>query len=1163
MVDQTVTIDTKDSVNSVQLSDKYDLTQGTALMTGIQALVRLPIDRKRLDEKIGINTAGFISGYRGSPLGGYDQQLRAAQKWLDENDIKFWEGLNEDIGATAVWGSQQLGLFPGAKFDGIFGLWYGKAPGVDRTGDAFKHANFAGSSPNGGVLAVIGDDHNCKSSTLPSQSEFAMQDAEIPVLNPHSIQDVLDLGIHGWAISRFAGTWVGLVALADTMDSSTVCNISLNRFKFKTPQFDLPNDGVHLRRGDSPLEKELRMRQIKLPAVQAYVRANRLDKVVLGSEKPKTGIIATGQALQDVFEALSAIGLSSQQASDLGLTIYKVAMPWPLEPEGIKNFCDGLESVLVVEHKRPLIESQLRSALYELPDSKRPLIEGKFDREGHPLLSQVASITIPEIAEAIVNRLPSDWDTSKAKHYFERLQQTGRSALNNTSELVRSPWYCSGCPHNTSTVVPKDSRALAGIGCHYMANFMPERNTDMTSQMGGEGLAWMGQYWATDEPHVFVNLGDGTYSHSGSLAIRAAVTSGANMTYKILYNDAVAMTGGQQVESGQTPVQIAQQIEGEGVETIVIVTEDITRYANAKGLPRRVRIFDRVRMDEVQDILRKTPGVSVMIYDQICATEKRRRTKRGLRKPDNVRVFINQEVCEGCGDCSVKSNCLSVEPVDTLFGRKRRINQSTCNTDVSCVRGFCPSFITVQDSTPAKESRPEIEIDETAIPRPNPLRLDQPYNLIFTGVGGTGVTTVAAVLAMAAHVDGIAATSLDMTGLAQKGGPVISHVRFAKKSSEIFTSRVPPSSADLVIACDLVVAAGADALSMMNSETTTTFVNSDVTPTSEFIQNRSKRFESDVLSGRIRKQVANFGSVNAEALALTYFKDAIYTNMVMLGFAWQNGNVPVSYEALEHAITLNGVKVQDNLMAFNVGRIAANSPEKLLTANSPRGQVEHKTLDELIEHRYQRLVLYQDTAYADLYRDTVDKVRKAEKSASLGENLTRAVATYAYKVMAYKDEYEVARLHSDGQFMQQVRQRFTGGKINFHLAPPLMAAKDRNGHLVKKPFGQWMLVVFKFMAKLKFLRGTKYDIFGWTTERKMERNLRDQYLADIDKLCENLNAKNHALAVLIAHVPDEIRGFGHVKEEAVEKAKLRTDELWNGWPKGKIPHETTTLLKAA
>ncbi|MEO0713042.1 MAG: indolepyruvate ferredoxin oxidoreductase family protein, partial [Pseudomonadota bacterium] len=754
----------------VTLNDKYDLVEGKAFMTGIQALVRLPIDQKRLDLQAGLNTAGFISGYRGSPLGGYDQQLRAAQKWLDAHDVKFWEGLNEDLGATAVWGSQQLGLFPGANYDGLFGIWYGKAPGVDRTGDVFKHANAAGASKLGGVLAIVGDDHNCKSSTLPSQSEYAMQDAEVPVLNPASIQDVLDYGVHGWAMSRFSGAWTGIVALADTMDSGAVVDVSLDRLVFNAPDISLPEDGVHMRRGDNPLDKEARLRRYKLPAAQAYVRANGLDRVILPSPKPRVGIVVTGQAARDVFEALAGIGLTPEDAGALGLTIYKVAMPWPLEPQGIRAFCEGLEQVLVIEHKRPLIEDQLRAALYDLPDRKRPLIEGKRDKTGAPLLSDVASIPVPEIARALMDRIPGKWDMARADMYFERVGRSGDGARSNASETVRTPHYCSGCPHNTSTVVPEGSRALAGIGCHYMANFMPDRNTDMTSQMGGEGIAWVGQHWATDEGHVFVNLGDGTYSHSGSLAIRAAVTSGANMTYKILYNDAVAMTGGQHVESGQTPAQIAQQVEGEGVKTIVIVTEDVTRYANAKGLPRRVKIFDRDRLDEVQTMLRNTPGVSVMIYDQICATEKRRRSKRGLRKPDDVRVFINQDVCEGCGDCSVKSNCLSVEPVETEFGRKRRINQSTCNTDISCVKGFCPSFVTVHGSTPTAADKPRPEFDASALPLPEPVGLAKPFNLVFTGVGGTGVTTVAAVLAMAAHVDGNAASSLDMTGLAQKGG---------------------------------------------------------------------------------------------------------------------------------------------------------------------------------------------------------------------------------------------------------------------------------------------------------------------------------------------------------------------------------------------------------
>ncbi|MBR9808076.1 MAG: indolepyruvate ferredoxin oxidoreductase family protein [Alphaproteobacteria bacterium] len=1146
----------------VTLDDKYDLVEGKAFMTGIQALVRLPLDRKRLDLGMGLNTAGFISGYRGSPLGGYDQQLRAAQKWLDTYDIKFWEGLNEDLGATAVWGSQQLGLFPGARYDGLFGIWYGKAPGVDRTGDVFKHANAAGASKHGGVISIIGDDHNCKSSTLPSQSEFAMQDAEIPVLNPASIQDVLDYGIHGWAMSRFSGAWTGLVALADTMDSGAVVSVDLDRFTFVTPDFALPEDGVHMRRGDSPLDKERRLRQVKLPAAQAYVRANQLDQIILPSPKPRIGVIVTGQAARDVFEALAALGLSPQDAGRLGLSIYKVAMPWPLEPEGVRAFCRGLERVVVIEHKRPLIEDQLRSALYDLPDGQRPSIEGKRDREGKPLLSDIASISIPEMAGALMKIMPEGWDTSRADAYFDRVGRAGEAARTNASPTIRTPHYCSGCPHNTSTVVPEGSRAMAGIGCHYMANFMPDRKTDMTSQMGGEGIAWVGQHWATDEGHVFVNLGDGTYSHSGSLAIRAAVTSGANMTYKILYNDAVAMTGGQHVESGQTPAQIAQQVEAEGVETIVIVTEDPTRYANVADLPRRVKIYDREDLDDVQDMLRKTKGVSVMIYDQICATEKRRRSKRGLRAPDRTRVVINTEVCEGCGDCSIKSNCLSVEPVETELGRKRRINQSTCNTDLSCLRGFCPSFVTIQDGEPAWEDQPRPVFDDAGLPLPETPSLSEPWNVLFTGVGGTGVTTVAAVLAMAAHVDGHAASSLDMTGLAQKGGPVLSHIRFAREPEMISTGRVPPASADLIIACDLVVAAGGDAINMMDVGRTAAYANSDVTPTSEFIRDRSKRFESDLLASRVKRQARDFAAFDAEALAVGYLHDAIYTNMIMVGYSWQKGQVPVSLRALYRAIRLNGTKVQDNMSAFNIGRIAAADPQRLEQQHDPRGHLEPKTLDQLVDDRADRLTKYQDAAYAEKYRSIVAQVRAAEHGAGLGDKLTRAAATYAYKVMAYKDEYEVARLYTDGSFADYVAKQFKGGKMRLMLAPPILAKKDAQGHLQKKHFGAWMLTVFKLMAKFKGLRGTKFDPFGYTEERKMERQIRDDYLTGLARIAQELTAKNHELAIALAEIPDDIRGYGHVKDAAVETAKTKEAELWTNWPEGKLPSEKTTLISA-
>ena len=1146
----------------VTLDDKYDLVEGKAYMTGIQALVRLPLDRKRLDQGAGHNTAGFISGYRGSPLGGYDQQLRAAQKWLDAHDIKFWEGLNEDLGATAVWGSQQLGLFPGANYDGLFGIWYGKAPGVDRTGDVFKHANAAGTSALGGVLAIVGDDHNCKSSTLPSQSEFAMQDAEIPVLNPASIQDVLDYGIHGWEMSRFSGAWAGLVALADTMDSGSVVNVDFSRFNIVRPEMTLPEEGVHMRRGDNPLLKEQRLRQVKLPAAQAYVRANRLDRVILPSPKPRVGVIVTGQAARDVFEALAALGIDPQEAGRLGLSVYKVAMPWPLEPEGVREFCAGLERVVVIEHKRPLIEDQLRSALYTLPDGQRPAVEGKFDRDGNRLLSDIASISIPEMAAALMRVMPDGWDTSRAEAYFDRVGRAGEAARTNASPTVRTPHFCSGCPHNTSTVVPEGSRALAGIGCHYMANFMPDRHTDMTSQMGGEGIAWVGQHWATDEPHVFVNLGDGTYSHSGSLAIRAAVTSGANMTYKILYNDAVAMTGGQHVESGQTPAQIAQQVRAEGVKTIVIVTEDPTRYANVKGLPSGVKIYDRADLEEVQLRLRETPGVSVIIYDQICATEKRRRAKRGLRAPDRTRVIINTEVCEGCGDCSVKSNCLSVEPVETDLGRKRRINQSTCNTDLSCLKGFCPSFVTITDGEPAWEDQPRPAFSTDGLPLPETPPLTQPFNVLFTGVGGTGVTTVAAVLAMAAHVDGHAASSLDMTGLAQKGGPVLSHIRFAREPDMISTGRVPPASADVVIACDLVVAAGGDALNLMDAGRTAAYANTDVTPTSEFIRDRSKRFESDLLSARVKRQSSEFDAFDAEALAVGYLHDAIYTNMIMAGFAWQKGKLPVSLRALYRAIRLNGTKVDDNMAAFNIGRIAAADPERLIEQEDPRGEAREQTLDELIEDRAARLTAYQNAAYAATYRDVVARVRAAEDAAGLGEKLTRAAAFYAYKVMAYKDEYEVARLFTDGSFAKQLASQFKGGKLRFWLAAPLIAKKDSHGHLEKKHFGPWMMLGFKLLTRFKGLRGTRLDLFGYTEERRHERKLRDDYLAGLERIASELTDKNHELAIAITRVPDDIRGFGHVKDAALQAAKVKEAELWAGWPEGKLPVAKTTLIAA-
>ncbi len=1135
----------------ISLDDKYLLESGRAFMTGIQALVRLPLDRKRLDRKHGLNTAGFISGYRGSPLGGYDQQLVAAKKLLDAHDVKLWEGLNEDLGATAVWGSQQTHLFPGAKFDGVFGIWYGKAPGVDRTGDVFKHANMAGTDPKGGVLALCGDDPNAKSSTIACQSEFAMIDAEMPVFAPATIQEVLDYGMIGWELSRYSGLWASMICLADTMDSGAVVEVGLDRYRVVRPSdFVMPEGGLGIRIGDQPLVKEARLRHFKIPAAQAFVRANGLDRALLTGKQKKLGVIVAGQASRDVYEALGAMGVSPEQAAELGVSIFKVAMTWPLEPTAIREFCRGFERVLVVEHKRSVIEQQLKDVLYHLPDNERPIVEGKRDRDGALLLSEIASLATADIAAALVARMPDGPHRARAEQYFTKVRGAQQAVAGMNQINTRKPHFCSGCPHNTSTTLPEGSRALAGIGCHYMATFSPERRTDMHTQMGGEGTPWIGQSPFTDEKHVFVNLGDGTYSHSGSLTIRAAISGKVNATYKILYNDAVAMTGGQHVESGLTVAQIARQVEAEGVKTIVIVADDTTRYASVSDLPEGTRIFDRRKLEEVQIELRETPGVSVLIYDQVCATEKRRRIKRGKMEAPTKRVFINQSVCEGCGDCSVKSNCLSVEPVETEYGRKRQINQSTCNTDYSCIEGFCPSFVTVTGGDRKSDAeRSPAKFDVSGLPEPKLPELGhEAWNLVFAGVGGTGVTTVAAVLAMAAHVDGKASQTLDMTGLAQKGGPVLSHVRFALNPDDIKAGKTPPASADVIIACDLVVASSGDALVMFDKGRTSVVANHDVTPTKEIIDNRNVRFDPDLLTARVRSRAKRFAATNAEALAEHYFGDAIYTNMIMLGMAYQNGLIPVSEAAIHEANRLNKVKVKENAAAFDLGRIAAANPDVVQAAAPKRPEVELLKLDELIARRSEMLKAYQNAAYADLYQARVARVRAAESNLGLGEQLTYAAATYLAKVMAYKDEYEVARLYTRPEYKQAVEDTFgKDAKLTFLMAPPMISKKNYKGELIKSSFGPWMMTGFKILKSLKGLRGGTFDIFGKTEERKMERRLRDEYLARLEMLASGLTPEKHALAVEIASLPDEIRGYGHVKEKAVGVAEKKLASLMGKW----------------
>jgi indolepyruvate ferredoxin oxidoreductase len=1136
----------------VTLDDKFLLTEGRVFITGVQALLRVLIDQHRLDAAAGLNTAGFVSGYRGSPLGGVDQQAHRAQKHLDAANIVFKEGVNEDLAATAVWGSQQANLYPGARYDGVYGMWYGKAPGVDRTGDAFKHANFAGVWPKGGVLAVAGDDHNCKSSTLPSQSEFAFQDFEMPVLSPADVQEVLDYGLLGYQLSRFSGLWVGLIAVADTMDSGVTIDVSLDRHRFVLPEnFRLPVGGLGIRLKDQPLDKERRLRTQKLPAALAFARANRIDKVMWGASRPRLGIVCQGQAYKDVIEAFSAMGISREQAADLGVAIYKVGMPWPLEPAGIKNFAAGLETLMVIEHKRPLIETQARAALYDLPAHARPRIIGKTDEHGGPLLSDIASLSVAEIALAIADRLPPGPHMDRVHDYLARVSAASMAAVTLSADQQRKPFFCSGCPHNSSTRLPEGSRALAGIGCHYMASFN-DPSTDLTSHMGGEGLSWMGASPFTDERHVFVNLGDGTYNHSGSLAIRGSIAGKSNITYKLLFNDAVAMTGGQAAESGFTPAQITRQLASEGVAKIVIVAAEPERYASVTDLAPGVGVKPRSELMKVQRELREVPGVTVLLYDQVCATEKRRRRKRGKMDAAPMRVMINPLVCEGCGDCSRTSHCVSVEPLNTEFGRKRKINQSSCNQDYTCLEGFCPSFITLEGAeNPHREHMPALTADST--PLPTFASLEGVQNILFTGVGGTGVTTVASILAMAAHVDGRAASVVDMTGLAQKGGAVFSHVRIGESEESVVGGRVPAASANVLIACDLLSAAGADALSLYAKDRTVALGNDDFAPTADFVTDRDVRFDADAQGARLRAAVKSYDELPAQSLAVEQLGDAIYANMIMLGFAWQKGVVPVSSRALYRAIRLNGVDAEANLQAFELGRKAAFDPQSRGKREDDVPTPETIPLDELIAGRARELNAYQSAAYARRYLDRVERVRAAE--GPLGSTaLTRAVAVNLFKLMAYKDEYEVARLYTDGRFAAYRDETFRGGKAKVWLSPPLLSPKGPDGKPKKIAFGGWMLdAAFPLLAKLKGLRGGPLDLFGHSAERRMERGLIADYEAGVDRLVAELSPERLALAAQIAAVPQQIRGFGHVKDASVGPAKAEEKRLWSQWEKTAAP----------
>jgi len=1137
----------------VDLEDKYTRSDGRVFLNGTQALVRLALEQRRRDQAQGLNTAGYVTGYRGSPLGGMDREFGRAGAILQDHNVKFHPAVNEDLAATALWGSQQVGMFQGAKHDGVFGIWYGKGPGVDRSGDVFRHANMAGTAPNGGVLALAGDDPACKSSTVPSQSEHALIDANIPVFHPANLQEVMEYGLYGWAMSRFAGVWVGMKCITDNVDTSASIEIDPDWPDIILPEdFEMPPGGLHIRWPDPPPDQEVRLHRHKVYAALAFARANGLDKVVLDSPKPRFGIVSTGKSHLDVMQALDDLGIDDEAARAIGLRVMKVAMPWPLEKEGMRAFAEGLEEILVVEEKRAVIENQLKEQLYNWRADVRPKVVGKFDEHGEWILPSAGELTPARIARAIAKRLEPFHQSDSIETRLRFLDEKERQLTERQPGIQRIPYFCSGCPHSTSTKVPEGSRGVAGIGCHYMAIWM-DRDTETFTHMGGEGANWIGQAPFTETEHVFVNIGDGTYFHSGILALRALVAAKVNITFKVLYNDAVAMTGGQPMDGPLDVARISRQAAAEGAQRIAVVTDEPGKYPSGTDFAPGTSIDHRHDLDRVQRELRNIKGVSVLIYDQTCAAEKRRRRKRGTFPNPPKRAFINDAVCEGCGDCGVASNCVSITPVETELGRKRAIDQSSCNKDFTCVDGFCPSFVTVHDAEPRKgEATQGLSADHPfpVLPDPDLPSTAEPYGMIVTGIGGTGVVTIGALIGMAAHMMGKGITVLDVAGLAQKNGTVFSHLRIADRQEDVHAVRIAAGGAELLLGCDMVTAAEFDTLAKLESGRSRAVVNGQRTMTAEFTQDPDLAFPEQKLHQAIEAAAGDGRAefVDASRLGLALLGDAIAANVFLVGYAFQQGLVPVSAEALEAAIDLNGIAPAFNKQAFLWGRRAAHDPDAVarLVGPAPEDAAEPPKVEEFISRRITDLKAYQNAAYAERYRALVAKVREAEIRAAPGrDDLTQAVARGLFKLMAYKDEYEVARLYTDGRFKRVLAEKFEpGARLSFHLAPPLIAERDpASGHLRKREYGAWVMTAFRLLATLKGLRGTPFDPFGRSAERRRERELIGEYENVLAELLAGLDAGNHGLAADIASLPESMRGFGHVKDANVDQAQAREAEL--------------------
>jgi len=1130
-------------LDNYELLDRYRRESGRVFLTGTQALVRIPLMQRTMDRAAGLNTAGFVTGYRGSPLGGLDQELWRARAFLDENGIEFLPAVNEDLAATAMLGAQQVETDPQRQVDGVFGLWYGKGPGVDRAGDALKHGNAYGSSPHGGVLVVAGDDHGCVSSSMPHQSDVAFLTFMMPHLNPANVAEYLEFGLYGIALSRFSGMWVGFKAISETVESAM--SLELPPYpQFVTPDFEIPAGGLHYRWPDLPGPQIEERLEAKKNATLAFAAANPIDRRIFDHPGARFGIVTTGKAHLDLMEALRLLGIDRREARRIGLDVYKVGMVWPLEHDGALEFVKNKHEVLVIEEKRGIIESQFKEYFYDRPGRKPQRMVGKFDEKEQALVPWIGELSPVQLAGIVAARLDREFPGLDLRARAAALKSDGSNVI-SISGATRMPYFCSGCPHNTSTKLPEGSKALAGIGCHFMASWM-DRDTEGLIQMGGEGVNWITRSKFNGNRHIFQNLGDGTFYHSGSLAIRQAVAAGTNITFKVLYNDAVAMTGGQPVDGPLSVAAIAHSVRAEGVARIAVVSDEPKQF-RAGEFPAHTTFSHRRDLDPIQRELRDIPGVTVLIYAQTCATEKRRRRKRGaLPDPDRL-VVINDLVCEGCGDCSVESNCLSVVPKETPFGRKRRIDQNSCNKDYSCLNGFCPSFVTVEGGSrrPAggAPAGAAFAAALTDLPDPRIPEIDGCYDLLVTGVGGTGVVTVGQLITMAAHLEGKGASVLDFMGFAQKFGPVLSYIRIAAEPADINQVRIEQAAADALIGCDLVVSSSPKASRTYRAGKTRALVNSAQMSTGDFVRHRDADLRARERLAAMRDVVgaANLSSMDANAMAGKLLGDTIYANVLLLGAAWQQGLVPVSLKALMRAIELNGVEVEKNRQAFTWGRVAADHPEHVEDLVMRDQKPVDESVDAVIERRAGFLVGYQDAALAGRFRSLVEDARKAETAAGGDGRLTKAVALSYFRLLSYKDEYEVARLHTRTGFIEGLKNEYgAGARIRFHLAPPILTtARDARGRPRKREFGAWLIPVFRLLAAMRRLRGSRFDLFGMTAERRMERALIREFEQRVEQLLSVLDAANLDLATEIVALYLDIRGYGPVKAQAADEVRTR------------------------